>query len=115
MLRSERRKSLLTDLPIPHFYQPVALRSQAAVVGCHHEGNAVRAGQFEKQIENLAAGVLVERAGGLVGQQNPGPVHQPPTQRRALALAAGELLNTLLQAVRQAGALRKLVEPCPWL
>ena len=42
----------------------------------------------EQQLDDLAAGVLVEIAGGLVGEQQLGVVAERPGERRALLLAA---------------------------
>src|SRR6516162_5689706 len=71
-------RASFTDLAITHLHQAVALGGEAAVVGRHHKGNSVGAGKVEKQVEDLAAGALIERTGGLVGEQDAGTVHQRP-------------------------------------
>src|SRR4051812_13254347 len=105
-------KNSPTDLSIAHLYQAVALCGEAAVVGCHHEGDAVSAREFQQQVEDLAAGALVERSGGFVGNEDAGPVHEGAAQRGALAFAAGELLDALFEAMRKAGAVGEFVKAC---
>ncbi len=76
----------------------------------HQQRDAFVGGHIEKELEHGCAGVLVERAGGLVGEKNFRVVHQRATDGGALALAAGELLDLLIQAMGEAGALGELVQ-----
>ena len=95
---------------ITHLYQAVALCGDAAIVGSHDKSDAFGAGEFEQQVKDLAAGALVERAGGLVGQQNSRLVHQGAAKGGALAFPSGQLLDALVEAMRQSGALGEFVQ-----
>ena len=57
--------------------------------------------QIANQRENLLAGVRVEIAGRLVGEQDRRIDRQRARDRDALALAAGQLLRQVLQAVAE--------------
>jgi hypothetical protein len=65
---------------------------------------------IEQELKDGGAGVFVERAGWLVGKQDFGVVHQSANNGGALAFAAGELLDFLMEAVREAGTLGKMME-----
>jgi hypothetical protein len=49
--------------------------------------------------EDLAAGLQVQGAGGLVAQQQPGRGHQGPGDRHPLLLAAGQLAGEVVRPV----------------
>ena len=53
------------------------------------------------QLDDLGAGLAVEVAGGLVGQEQLGPVEQGTGDRGALHLTAGHLAGTVLGPFRQ--------------
>ena len=57
---------------------------------------------FWKQREQLEAGARIQVAGGLVGEQQRGPVHQRAGDRDALLLAAGELARQVALAALEA-------------
>ena len=54
------------------------------------------------QVEDAAGGSLVQVAGGLVGQQQPGMVDQRAGQCHALLLAAAQLAGPMVAAILQA-------------
>jgi hypothetical protein len=60
-----------------------------AAVGGHHDGDAIRAPQLVQQVEDHPAGLGVEVAGRLVGQQQGRAVDDRPCQSHALLLPAG--------------------------
>ena len=72
---------------------------------------ALLAVEFFQHAHDLAAGLGVEVAGGLVGDQDPGVVHQRPRDGDALALAAGELVGAVLEAVVHAELAEHLRRP----
>ena len=96
--------------PVVHLQQAVAARGQTAIMRGHHQSHALGGDNLQQQIEDRAARLFIERAGRLVGQQNLWPVHQRAAERGALALAAGELLDAMAEAMREAGALGKLMQ-----
>src|SRR6516165_4503314 len=76
--RPRRRQSLMRGRPggsmllrvepsIAHANAPAAAPRDLFVVGDHHDGHAVAVQSLE-DVHDLARGVLVEIAGGLVGQ-----------------------------------------------
>ena len=55
------------------------------------QGGAVGARQLEQQVDDLPAGLAVEIAGRLVGQQQRGPADEGAGEGDPLLLAAGQL------------------------
>jgi hypothetical protein len=76
---------------------PVATGGEVHVVRDQHQGRAGFAVQLEQQAAYRFGRVVVQVAGRLVGQQQPGPVHQRAGNRHALLLAAGELARVVVQ------------------
>ena len=68
---------------------------QREIVGDRHHGLAVLVDQFAQHLEHLLAGVRIERAGRLVGENDRRLVGERARHRHALALAAGELVGRL--------------------
>lgn len=66
------------------------------------------AASSSKEADDVAAGLLIEVAGGLVGQNQRGRIHQRAGDGDALPLAAGELARAVLRAVGEADALERL-------
>ena len=69
---------------------PVRLVGQRPVVGHHQDGGVVVPAERAEQLDDVLARLLVQVAGGLVGQDQLGFVRQRPGDRHALLLAAGE-------------------------
>ena len=79
-------------------------------MGGHQQRDTIVGGNIQQELKDCAAGVFVEGAGGLVGEQNFGMVHQRATDRGALTFAAGKLLDFLIQAMAEAGAFGELMQ-----
>ena len=77
------------------------------VVGHHHQGLALGVERFE-QGEHLAAGLAVEVAGGLVGQQQRRAHDHSAGDGHPLTLAAGQLGRAMAQALTEAEAFGQL-------
>ena len=81
------------------------------VVGDQHGGHVQRVVQVAQPAAQLRAHLGVERAEGLVEQEDLGLDGERPGERHALALAAGELRGVALGQVGQADQLEQLVDP----
>lgn len=66
-----------------------------------------------EEIQHVGGGVRVERAGGLVGQDERRVVYQRAGHRQALLLAAGEPVRVTPGAVAEADPLEELPGPRP--
>ena len=82
----------------------VRMRGQRGVVRHHHQRRAFPPVEFQQQFEHLLAGLAIQIAGRLIGQQNRRLRDERAGQRHALLLAAGKLHRIVVQAVRQADA-----------
>ncbi|MNT02675.1 hypothetical protein D3C72_1371810 [compost metagenome] len=67
--------------------------------------------QLAQDADDLLAALAVERAGGLVGQDDLAAVHQRARDAHALLLAARKLARPVLGAVFQAQARKQLTRP----
>ena len=67
--------------------------------------------ELPEEREDLLAGLRVEVAGRLVGDQQGAAVDQRPGDRHALLLAAGELRRLVVEPVAQADALEQRSAP----
>src|SRR5712692_6497236 len=76
----------------------VGVERYVVLMGDQHDGVALAVQALERR-HDLVAGGAVEVAGGLVGQQDGGVVHQGASDGHALALAAGELVGLVIHAV----------------
>ena len=70
-------------------------------MGDEHDGAAALAIEGLQQFDDPLAGRAVEVAGGLVGEENAGLVHEGAGQRHALLLAARKLLRKMVRAIAQ--------------
>jgi acyl-CoA thioesterase I len=89
----------------------VAARRKRAIMRDQHEGGAVPGAQIEHEVDHLAAGVAVEIAGWLVGEQQLRLDDEGARQRHALLLAARQLLGIMQQAVREPDGLQRVARP----
>jgi hypothetical protein len=71
-------------------------------VGDHDDGLGVPVHRGPQQVEDLAAGAGVQRAGRLVGEQHSGPGDQGTGDGHPLLLPAGQLARPVPGAVREA-------------
>ena len=72
-------------------------------------GDAFLARELGEQRVDGRGAELVELAGGLVGDQEPGPVRERGAERDALLLAARQLAGVRVGAVEEPDALEELV------
>ncbi len=72
-------------------------------MGDDHQGRAV-AVELTQQLDDLATGPAVERTGRLVCEDDGRAADDRTRDRRALLLAAGELIGLVVEAVAQADA-----------
>jgi len=79
-----------------------AARGEMFVVGDEHQRGAGIRIQGEQQVDDRLAGVRVQVARGLVGEQQRGLRDEGARQRHALLFAAGELFRIVTQALAQA-------------
>ena len=70
---------------------PVGVRGGDRVVGDHHDGLAELVDGLAHEVEDLGAGLRVEVAGRLVGEDDVGPAGQGPGHGDPLLLAARQL------------------------
>ena len=77
-------------------------------MGDDHNGHAVLAALLLQKRQDLLAGVIVQRTGGLIAQQQLGPLGQGPGDGNALLLAAGELGREIYHALTQPHVLQDL-------
>src|SRR4051812_40448728 len=98
------------DLPVAEedLARRVAI-GKVALVRHHNHGDAASAIQILNEIEYLFAGLAVEIAGGFVGQQELGPIHQSAGQGDPLLFASGKLSGTMADSTRQADSLEGLI------
>lgn len=80
------------------------------VVSCHDEGFVRLAGQFEEQPHNRLAGIFIQVAGWLIGEQQRGVVGDSPQNGNALLLPPGKVIGEGVLAVLQADPLDEVVD-----
>ena len=79
-----------------------ARAASGGIVRHQHQRGAGVAIQPEEHLDDRPAGLRIEIAGGLVGEENLRPVDEGPGERDALLLAAGKLERVMLEPVAQA-------------
>jgi hypothetical protein len=83
----------LVERPLPPVFEcddAVEAAGEIEVVGGDQCGEARVADEIEEGVQDTLAGRVVEVAGRLVAEQDPGIVGERPGDRDALLLAAGE-------------------------
>jgi hypothetical protein len=83
----------IDDLPVEKAHLPLAWCSDIRLVGDHHDGDALAVERIAEQRHDFLAGVAVEVAGRLVGEDQARLVDQRPGDRDALLLAAGNAVG----------------------
>ena len=81
-----------------HGEDPVGARGKAGIVGDQHHGGALLAGEVEHQLDHHGAGLLVEIAGRLVGEQQARLGDHGAGQADALLFAAGQRRRAVVRA-----------------
>ena len=111
-----RRKGIAVadDAAVPQANGAVGVFfGQLGVVG-NHDHQAVLC-HFLQQLHYLLAGLGVQRAGGLIGQQDVGVVYQCAGNGHALHLAAGHLAGLFVALVAQTHRLQRFAGALPAL
>ncbi len=80
-------------------HNPAAPRRYRRVVGDQQQGRLALRAQGEQCLDDVRAGLAVEIAGRLVGEQKPGTGGEGPRNRYALLFAAGKLRGIVVQPV----------------
>src|SRR5262252_6552883 len=83
-------------------HHTVATRGERVIVRHQHQRGAALLVASEQELDDLAAGRLVEIAGRLVGDEDGRVGRQRAGERHPLLLAAGELRRIVLAAFAQA-------------
>ena len=86
--------------------RPVRERGDVGFV-CHEHDGVARLVKLRKQRHDLGAGLRVEVAGRLVGQQDRWIVDERARDGHALALAAGQLVRAMRHPVAELDALER--------
>ena len=94
---------------------PLGALGHRRVVGHDDEREAAVAPEPFQQVHDLVAGLLVEVAGRLVGEQHVGLLHERPRDRDALLLAARELARHVTGAIAEADGRERVERPPPSL
>ena len=100
------------DVAVHQDDHPVGPLGHRRVVGDDHQ-RGPRLVHAVEEVEDLAAGGGVEVAGGLVGQEQARLHDRGAGQGHPLALAAGELVRPVVDAVREAHRRQRGLDPLP--
>jgi hypothetical protein len=84
---------------------------QFQAVGHDDERDPLGAIQLDEEVAEGAGRCVIQRAGGLVGQQQPGAVDQRAHDGGALRLAAGKQARTMVAPVGEPDALQQRLRP----
>jgi hypothetical protein len=93
------------DASIMHLHDSVAAVGEIAIVRGHEQSDAFNCGKLQEKIEDHAARLFVERTGRLIGKQDLWLIYECAAERSSLALPARELLDPVIEAVTDTGAL----------
>ena len=102
---------LVDDVAVGQEDDPVGVGRPVGVVGHHDDRLAELGHRPPQERQHLGGGVRVEVAGGLVGEDEVGPVDQGPGAGAALLLAARHLGGPVRQPVADAQLVDQVVEP----
>ena len=87
--------------PVVELDHAIGAPGNRLVVGDHHDGQTlVMLGGDE--VEDFAPRGLIEIAGGFIGKENLGFVHQGPGNRHPLTLASGEFAGPVGKSMLEA-------------
>ena len=110
---------LVEHLAVPDEQDPLGVAGGLGGVGDHEDGLALGV-HLVKEAQEAVRGLAVQGPGGLVGQDDAGLGDEGPGHRRALLLAAGDLVGVFFQQVLEAQAAGQgqqqplhLLEPLP--
>src|ERR1700690_2622595 len=103
--------SIVKDSSVHQPHQPLAASGQGRIMGDQHQSAAMAGRQLEHQVDDLAPGLAIQIARGLVGQQQAGLDGKGAGERHALLLAAGKLSGIMGEAMLQADGAKRLGGP----
>ena len=111
-LRDDQRarpagNALLDDPAVADVDEPVGDRGRRLVVADDDGRRALLAGELGDQAVDGVGVVRVQLAGGLVGEQQVGPVRERGAERDPLLLAAGEARGPVVEPVAEADSLEQ--------
>ena len=98
------------DAAVAHAHDAIGGGRDVVVVRDHQDRLAARV-QPAEQLEHLVAALGVERAGGLVGEQQRGLVGERPRDREPLALAARQHARRVLRLVGETEQVEQVARP----
>jgi len=101
---------VLDDTAVEHPHDPVRVAGDVVLVG-DNDDRLTRFVELHQQLHDLVRGPRVEVPGGLVSEHDGRVVDQRPGHRHPLALAARELVGTMIPAVPEADALERIHRP----
>jgi len=79
---------------------------------CYHDqSNLFLAIQLDEQLAKPTGGSVVQRAGGLIGEQKPGRIDEGADDRNSLAFAARKLTWTMPETLAQTDAFQEAFGP----
>jgi acyl-CoA thioesterase I len=93
------------DLARGDVHAPVAALGELGIVGDEDEGRAALAVHLEEQVDDLLAGLRIEVARGLVGEEEPRFGHEGACEGDALLLAPGELARIVSEPLGEPHAI----------
>ena len=103
------------ELPVLDLQDEVVGRDKPAVMGDDDQGCLERFLKPPEDRVNLVAGLRVELAGRLVGEDQDRPLHQGAGDRHPLLFAAGKLVRAVVEPLAQADLRQQIDRPLPLL
>src|SRR5258708_1281968 len=94
-----------------HYADALSALGDGGVVGDQDQRQPALAPEFFEQVDDFVAGVLIEVAGGLVGQEHRGLLHQGPGDGNPLLLPAGHLAGKMPGPVSESDRIESGVYP----
>lgn len=92
------RRTIGDDAAVGYFYDPVGMGRDRHVVGDDDDRMSFGI-QLVENAQDIFTALPVERAGGLVGEDDVAVVHQRPRDRDTLLLAAGKLAGPVTETI----------------
>ena len=94
---------------------PLGALPQIWVVRDHHHGRARRLGEGEEVVESRAGAAGVEARGGLIGEDELGPIREGARQGDALTLPPAQGAHWSVETIVHAQGIEQLGQGVPWL
>ena len=106
--RLQVARVLLADATVSNVDDPIRDLRRGGIVTDENRRRAVLRRERREKRQNLACRLLVEIAGRLVGDEEPGPMRDRRAQRDSLLLSARELARQRVGTIGQANSLEEL-------